>query len=587
MPPALAPFEVRKTKAGLTVKLFRGERMALLGFSVDDPEPDLVGFAVECSEPSENGFHPLNNRITFESAAGVTGARKFSTLDSPLQKFRWVHFPFDPKRGTYTYRVTKMHMPSDMVLKKGTSVTLDISLDPITYDGFLDVGFTRGFASSQAFADRAPDGMSVDDFAASLIPTDGETGLEFSKPTGDMYRWLGFEAHDLLFGLLDEAVADSNITVDALVYDFNEPDILDRLKKLKRRLRVVIDDSPGDGTKHSSPHSPESKAAAALIATAGAGNVRRTHFRGLQHHKVFVLKKDGVPHKVLLGSTNFTFRGLYVQSNNALVFRSTEVAGLMAEVFEAAFSAATPGVSSEETAAFTENDLAKTWHAITSPHGAAYHFCFSPHDHPALALNPIGAAIDQATSSVLFAVAFLNQNKTGDARESINRLMTRPVFSYGISDKTSGLQLNKPDGTVGLVRFASLAKRAPEPFKSEWAGGKGINVHHKFVVTDFSWPTAKVFTGSSNHSVSGERNNGDHLLMIEDRRVATAYAIEALRMFDHLHFRVAMSSTQTLPKLFLRKPVAIGGGDESWFAASYVEGSQKARDRELFSEEIG
>jgi len=34
------------------------------------------------------------------------------------------------------------------------------------------------------------------------------------------------------------------------------------------------------------------------------------------------------------------------------------------------------------------------------------------------------------------------------------------------------------------VDFAFLAKRAPEPFKSEWSGGKGINVHHKFVVPD-------------------------------------------------------------------------------------------------------
>ena len=73
-------------------------------------------------------------------------------------------------------------------------------------------------------------------------------------------------------------------------------------------------------------------------------------------------------------------------------------------------------------------------------------------------------------------------------------------------------------------------------FKSEWSGGKGIHEHHKFVVTDFSMPTAKVFTGSSTLSPSGETNNGDNLAMIEDQRFRTSYAIKALRVFDHFHF---------------------------------------------------
>src|SRR5262249_33995111 len=60
-------FEDRKDKSGLTLKLFRGERMSLLGFNDDDPEDDLVGFAVECSEPCERGLHPLNNRLRVDT----------------------------------------------------------------------------------------------------------------------------------------------------------------------------------------------------------------------------------------------------------------------------------------------------------------------------------------------------------------------------------------------------------------------------------------------------------------------------------------------------------------------------------------
>jgi phosphatidylserine/phosphatidylglycerophosphate/cardiolipin synthase-like enzyme len=151
------------------------------------------------------------------------------------------------------------------------------------------------------------------------------------------------------------------------------------------------------------------------------------------------------------------------------------------------------------------------------------------------------------------------------------------------------------------VDFAFLGRNAPEPFKSEWEGGKGINIHHKFVVADFSLPSAKVFTGSSNLSPSGETGNGDHLMMIADRKIAIAYAIEAVRIFDHLHFRVHMSEaaeagkkagakpkagTPAAPasdKLTLRKPRAISG-KPAWFERYYVAGSQIEKDRKVFSE---
>ena len=130
-----------------------------------------------------------------------------------------------------------------------------------------------------------------------------------------------------------------------------------------------------------------------------------------------------------------------------------------------------------------------------------------------------------------------------------------------------------------------LAANAPEPFKSEWSGGSGIHEHHKFVVTDFNLPTAKVFTGSSNLSPAGEKGNGDNLVMIEDPRVATAYAIEALRIFDHLHFRSRMQDAKQQPKkdpLVLFQPPSISG-KAAWFAQSYESGTQKERDRLLFA----
>jgi phosphatidylserine/phosphatidylglycerophosphate/cardiolipin synthase-like enzyme len=278
-----------------------------------------------------------------------------------------------------------------------------------------------------------------------------------------------------------------------------------------------------------------------------------------------------------VGSTNFSFRGIYIQANNVIVFDDADVADLYAQVFDSAFS---------DPAGFSQSELASKWHVVSKDGGPKVHFCFSPHGSEELSLKPVKGAIEQASSSVLYAVAFLYQMGAGLTKDEFDRLMERPVFSYGISDKLGQLEVRKPDGSVGLVDFKYLAEHAPQPFKREWSGGGGINIHHKFVVTDFNLPTAKVFTGSSNLSPSGEKNNGDHLIMIEDQRVATAYAIEALRIFDHLHFRSNMQGAEGAKKktLKLRKPKAITG-QANWFESYYVAGSQKAKDRELFSGE--
>jgi phosphatidylserine/phosphatidylglycerophosphate/cardiolipin synthase-like enzyme len=561
-------------KNGLSVKLWRGERMCLAGMDVADPEDDFVGFSIEVQSPGNTSFMPLRNRLNFSYtqpvAVAVDGYRNYPSTEAPFQKFRWLHFPYNPRGGKYTYRVTKKHMPSDNQLKNGQSVTLDIPLDPVTYDNFLDVGFARNFASSQAYADKFGNNPKV-------IPANADDGLKFTKVAGDVYEWLGFEAYDLIFSFLREAVNDTSIELDVFAYDLNECDIVDQLTKLGKRLRAIIDDSGS----HKPTKSAESQAAGKFAESAGKANVRRMHFKNLQHNKVFIAKRNGKAFKVLFGSTNFSFRGIYIQANNVLVCESPDAAGLFESVFDLAFRV--PNT-------FNKDPISLKWHLVQVAGKPSLQFAFSPHAQPNLSLNPLGGAIDQATSSVFFAIAFLSQTKSGATREAIDRLTKKNVFSYGISDKAGGLTVTKPDGSEGIVDFNYLSKNAPEPFKTEWSGGKGIHEHHKFVVTDFNLPTAKVFTGSSNLSPSGEKGNGDNLVMIEDSRVATSYAIEALRIFDHLHFRSRMQdaekgkSTKSKKKdpLTLHKPTAISG-KPAWFRDYYQRNTQKEKDRQLFA----
>jgi phosphatidylserine/phosphatidylglycerophosphate/cardiolipin synthase-like enzyme len=561
-------FSNSNQSGNLSVKLWRGERMCLIGMDVTAPEADFVGFSIEVKAPGAPAYVPLQNRLNFAYdkpvEQAVNGSRNFDSTSAPFQKFRWIHFPWNLVDGSYLYRVTKLHMRADGALTQGDQVSdLDIPLDAHTYDNYLDVGFTRNFASSQAYADQYGNNPNI-------LPAQPDQGLAFDKsqlPAG-VYPWLGFEAYDLIFGILGEVANDPSLSLDIFAYDFNEPDILAKLLACGNRVRAVIDNSGS----HAPATSAESQAEGRLQAAGAA--VKRMHFKSLQHNKVLIVKQNGTPTKVLLGSTNFSFRGLYIQANNCLVFYSPDAAALYATAFELAFQGG---------AGFASQPIASKWSLVQPGGDPMAHFCFSPHSDSQMSLGPVGSAIDQASSSVFFAIAFLNQIRSGPTHDAIDRLMGRDVFSYGIVDKEGGLEVHKPDGSVGLVDFAYLAGKAPEPFKSEWSGGAGIHQHDKFVVTDFNLPTAKVFTGSSNLSPAGETGNGDNLVMIEDQRVATSFAIEALRIFDHLQFRSRMQAAQGQPAaLTLAKPTALSG-QPAWFDRYYVDASQMERDRLLFS----
>jgi phosphatidylserine/phosphatidylglycerophosphate/cardiolipin synthase-like enzyme len=107
-------------------------------------------------------------------------------------------------------------------------------------------------------------------------------------------------------------------------------------------------------------------------------------------------------------------------------------------------------------------------------------------------------------------------------------------------------------------------------------------MHHKFVVIDFDKPSARVYLGSYNFSSPADIKNGENLLLIRDRRIAVSYVVEALRIFDHYHFRVAQAEAKKAKKeLVLVKPPR-SPGEKPWWDEDYTN-ARKIRDRELFS----
>ncbi|TBA20977.1 phospholipase [Rhizobium ruizarguesonis] len=557
-------------KALFSLKLHRGEGMLLLGMNWKDGLPpfNFVGFTIDYKEPGKSEVYPVKNRIGFPDAQGNVRPETLTTLLSPIQKFRWVHFPKNPElSGEFSYRVRPAFMDDEGKLTYGEAQEASIELARETYPGQLNVTFTRGFVSSQAFVDRFSKAGRIDE----LIPRDIEKGLSF-VPTHPQAKealaWMGFEARHAILETLDQAIADQ-AHVSVVAYELNQPDILTRLEAIGSRLRVIIDDSD----KHEPATSAESQAAERLKASAGANNVKRQHMGGLQHNNTIVVDGPTVK-KVVCGSTNFSWRGFFIQSNNAIVLSGQSSVDRYSSAFNEYWQ-------TDDVSVFGATPSA-TWGDLGLA-GIDAKVAFSPHSASNALLASIAHDIENATeSSLLYSLAFLYQTP-GLVRDALSAVTTRDdTFVYGISDKdVGGIDLQKPDGDVRPVSPAMLAEHLPEPFHKEAAGGSGVRMHHKFVVIDFDKPTARVYLGSYNFSEAADTSNGENLLLIKDRRVTTSYAIEAISIFDHYHFRLAQKDAATAhKKLLLKKPP--GPGEDPWFAEDY-KNPVKIRDREIFS----
>ena len=107
-------------------------------------------------------------------------------------------------------------------------------------------------------------------------------------------------------------------------------------------------------------------------------------------------------------------------------------------------------------------------------------------------------------------------------------------------------------------------------------------MHNKFVVIDFEKPTARVYLGSYNFSSSADMKNGKNLLLIQDRRVAVSYMVQAVVMFGHNEFSDALAKASTATKMLYLKTPPRKPGEKPWWD-EYYSGSQKIRDREIFA----
>jgi hypothetical protein len=76
----------------------------------------------------------------------------------------------------------------------------------------------------------------------------------------------------LIIGVLDLVAAGPSLTLDALIYESKEPDVLRRLEALGDRVRAIVDDHGEQGEADSA------KTISATRLSAAGAEVKRMHF---------------------------------------------------------------------------------------------------------------------------------------------------------------------------------------------------------------------------------------------------------------------------------------------------------------------
>ncbi|RDU96871.1 phospholipase D-like domain-containing protein [Trinickia dinghuensis] len=571
-------FTATASSRGFTVKAYSGDRCAMLAFDLADHLTDkLAGFAIRRKPASgpDSSWTWLGNRLSFDGDYTKAGGKFFPSNVAPFQKFWWLDFPSGDVQGTFCYEVVVKRFVQDKSgqLQDDQTVQVTVDVGPFV-EGGIEVAFTRGYLSSQAYADEF-DNKPYE----PKVPT-GQWKFDWT-PYEAQWAWLGAHARAAIEGFLTECYQDPNATVDAFVYDLNEPAIITAFIELAGmgKLRMLADDAKLHAEGTAAAKAFADIQAAATDATRDG--FMRGKFKRYQHNKVLIKKIDGVAQKVLTGSTNYSITGLYVNANHVLVFDDQAVAANYEEAFETALN------DKLQAADFYEQEISTQEFPIDRPGMPPIVVSFAPHRDPQVGLKRLLNAIDDAGSSVIFAV--MDLNGSGEVLKALSQLHTnQKVFSYGISDS-----VNPEDDTVdGTTVFTPATKggelvyskanpeKFPPPFsmEREVQGPAAHIVHHKFVVVDFNGTNPVVFGGSSNLAEGGERSNGDNLVAIYDRAIATAFAIEGIRLVDHYAFAAALKKAGTSGQALRLK-----FDGEKWWSRYYTAGDIREKERMLFS----
>ena len=265
----------------------------------------------------------------------------------------------------------------------------------------------------------------------------------------------------------------------------------------------------------------------------------RGKFGRYAHDKILIVSDTAAPQKVLTGSTNFSVTGLYVNANHVLVFNDPEVAAKYADVFDAVWAG---GASSAP--AFLGSPLAsETFDASRADARRPRSRSRRTRRHsPTEILDGVVAPRSgRRRRSRRQRAVRGHGDRHGDqpGLRRAQRAARRPERSSATASPTvpPGISLYAPGQKTGVLVTGKPTRRSCRRRSTRCpvsGSGTRSTTSSSSAASTATTPSS---TAARRTSRSAARSsNGDNLLAIHDRDVATAFAIEALALVDHFQF---------------------------------------------------
>src|ERR1700690_4150623 len=94
---------VSASKNSFSIKAYAGDQKTLLTFNFTSAagSKNLAGFTIQCQPPGQPSYY-LFNVLQFQTPANhaqVSTESANSTLNAPIQKYRWTHVPDTNHQG--------------------------------------------------------------------------------------------------------------------------------------------------------------------------------------------------------------------------------------------------------------------------------------------------------------------------------------------------------------------------------------------------------------------------------------------------------------------------------------------------------
>lgn len=453
------------------------------------------------------------------------------------------------------------------------SGTVTERVTPSTTLKSFDVAFNSGILSTQWLSHAV---QRITGHAASA-----RTLVPLIREEGPIRNYLAGDLPSLVHQMFADLQPDEHLYI--ALYELTDEELIGLILQHAEQVHLILSNTGADKDSGAWDAENEPYRARLHAAVPALAEMHDRMFNNAQHigHNKFVVRVDGhgQAQSVLSGSTNWTPNGLCAQSNNMYIARVPDLARQFLDYWQsikrdnALFTVPEPlsegtknvqGTSLRQQNALALDEVAtdsgklRLWRSPNTKQVS------KPAKSPALPpdLAEVFGYVRQAKRAIFFAVFLPSQQGLNSivseavdiARKDTSLLVYGAVSSplampnyippqhAASGDDADNGDKYQPslfdEGKVHVVRANALNDDLVGNFEKEVLSAGNAIIHDKLIVIDPLSDDCTVIVGSHNLGFKASYANDDNLLIIRgDRRLAEAYMVHALDLYEHYHFR--------------------------------------------------